>query len=263
MTDWPSEDPASQFNADEPKWSSEDRDRMAEERDRNSDSRDQVAVARDGLARERDVVAETREHTSGGSDPGAAADRARAEHDRQGSAEDRLDAHHNRDEASMDRATSARERQRYLIDGLTGARRRDAGLLELEREIIRAKRTQRTFVLAFIDVDALKATNDVHGHAAGDLLLAQVASTIRRHLRAYDLIVRYGGDEFLCGLLDLTIDDAATRFARVNTVLADEYQASVTAGLAELNVDDQLQDVIDRADAALYDERQRRTTPAT
>ena len=62
----------------------------------------------------------------------------------------------------------------------------------------RAKRTQRSFVLAFIDVDGLKTTNDSLGHAAGDELLRRVVDTVRDHLRSYDLIVRFGGDEFLC-----------------------------------------------------------------
>ena len=48
----------------------------------------------------------------------------------------------------------------------------------------RAQRTQRSFVLAFIDVDALKTTNDSLGHAAGDELLCRVVDTVRDHLRS-------------------------------------------------------------------------------
>jgi len=84
---------------------------------------------------------------------------------------------------------SARERAAYCIDELTGAHRRDAGLVELEREMARAKRTKQPFTLAFGDVDDLKHTNDPHGHAAGDQRLRRVADTIRSHLRSYDLII--------------------------------------------------------------------------
>lgn len=55
--------------------------------------------------------------------------------------------------------------------------------------------------LAFIDVDNLKAKNDSLGHPAGDKLLRDTADSIRAHLRSYDLLIRFGGDEFLCGLM--------------------------------------------------------------
>jgi diguanylate cyclase (GGDEF)-like protein len=73
-------------------------------------------------------------------------------------------------------------------------------MAELEREIARATRTRQPLVLAFVDVDHLKEINDVHGHAAGDQVLQAVAETLRTTLRGYDLIFRYGGDEFVCAL---------------------------------------------------------------
>lgn len=114
-------------------------------------------------------------------------------------------------------------------------------------------------MLVFIDVDGLKTTNDSHGHAAGDELLRHVTDTIRAHVRPYDLIVRYGGDEFLCGLPDVTLAEAAERFRLVNVDLASSRQASVTAGMAELRADDRLEDLIQRADEALYRERRARS----
>ena len=209
---------------------------MATARDAVSEARDEQADARDERARHRDRVAD--------SGVAAAADRAEAERDRHVSAGDRHDADRDREASSVDRTMSAGERQLFLVDGLTGARRRDAGLLELEREIVRARRTGQTFVLVFVDVDGLKRINDVHGHAAGDELLAQVVSTIRSSLRAYDLIVRYGGDEFLCGLMDLRLDDTVARFVQINARLIADHAASVTAGMAELQAGDQLHDLL-------------------
>jgi diguanylate cyclase (GGDEF)-like protein len=113
-------------------------------------------------------------------------------------------------------------------------------------------------VLAFVDVDRLKATNDSLGHAAGDELLRHIADTIRANLRSYDLIVRFGGDEFVCGLAGLNMEQATKRFVLVNKDLAETQQASVTAGLAELQADDSLEDLVMRADEALYRERQQR-----
>ena len=145
---------------------------------------------------------------------------------------------------------------------LTHTRRREPGLEELTRELARAKRTGRPFALAFVDVNDLKRTNDSLGHAAGDQLLRETADVIRSRLRSYDLIVRFGGDEFLCVLLDVTIEEAAKRFALVSADLASTQKASISVGLAELQADDQLEDLIARADRAMYQERERRRGPS-
>jgi diguanylate cyclase (GGDEF)-like protein len=126
-------------------------------------------------------------------------------------------------------------------------------------------------VLAFVDVDNLKGKNDSLGHGAGDRLLRRAADSIRASVRSYDLLIRYGGDEFLCALPGLTLSEAAERFSRTNAdlaaakhepagrfsrmdadVAAAEQEASVTVGLAELAAGDTLTDLIERADKALY-----------
>ena len=235
-----------------------DRDRSAEDRDRRADVRDQVAEARDSRADDRDERAEARERAADGGDREAAADRGGARRDRMGGASDRTDAADDRTAASSDRFLSAEERAAFSVDALTGAHRRDVGLVELEREMDRAKRTKHPFALAFVDVDGLKARNDSLGHTAGDRLLRSAVDSIRANLRSYDLIVRFGGDEFLCGVTDVTAAEAGKRFARVNAELAASQQASITVGLAELEADDALEDLVERADQALYRERQKR-----
>ncbi len=127
----------------------------------------------------------------------------------------------------------------------------------MRRDLTRANRTKHPFVLAFVDVDNLKATNDSLGHAAGDRRLRQTADSIRRHLRFYDLIIRFGGDEFLCGLVDVTMAVAAERFARVNEDLSANQQASVTVGLAQLTAEEPLEELIARADNAMYEKRRQ------
>jgi diguanylate cyclase (GGDEF)-like protein len=237
----------------------------SDDRDRTADNRDQTSEVRDTAAEARDGRAEARDRAVGKLDAGAASDRAggledrrRALGDRQGAASDRAHAAADREAASSDRVVAAGERAVSSIDGLTRAHRRDAGIVELERDSARAKRAGQPFVLAFVDVDGLKATNDSLGHAAGDQLLRQIVDTIRANLRSYDLIVRFGGDEFVCGLLDLTMEEVAVRFSLVNAELAATQQASVTMGLAELEPDDSLADLIARADDALYANRQQR-----
>jgi diguanylate cyclase (GGDEF)-like protein len=237
--------------------SGEDRDRTATRRDERAEADDRASEALDERAEARDAHAEDREQAVDGVDTGAGADRARALRDRRGAASDRARAADDRDAASADRARSARDRAASSIDELTGAHRREAGLVELEREVARAHRTQRPVALAFVDADHLKGTNDSLGHAAGDQRLRDTAASIRAHLRPYDLIVRFGGDEFLCALLDATKADAAERFALVTASLAATHQTSVTVGIAELEEGDSLEDLIGRADNAMYRERQK------
>ena len=234
-----------------------DRDRSAEDRDRRADDHDEASDTRDERADARDERAEKREQAEG-ADPGAVADRSAALRDRRGGASDRIQAADDRQAASADRVQSALERADSSIDELTGTYRRDAGTLELEREMAGAKRMGRSMVLAFIDLDGLKATNDSLGHVAGDDRLRRTAESIRAQLRSYDLIVRFGGDEFVCALLDVSLPEVTKRFRDVRTTMLENDLGSITVGLTELQIDDSLEDLIVRADKALYEERDRR-----
>jgi len=106
--------------------------------------------------------------------------------------------------------------------------------------------------MAFVDVDGLKSVNDREGHAAGDALLRAVAAAIRSHLRSYDPIVRFGGDEFVCALSESDLDAARRRFEGIAKLLAETMQSgSISFGLAPLRPDDSLEDLVARADADL------------
>lgn len=235
----------------------DDRDRIADDRDERAEAHDKASRVRDDRAEARDERAEVRELASDGDDTGAAADRAGASRDRRGSASDRTQAADDREAAASDRQLSAQERTISSIDELTGAYRRDAGTLELKRELARAKRTKQSLVLAFVDVDDLKEKNDSLGHVAGDRLLREAVDGIRANVRPYDLIVRFGGDEFVCVLVDVSMSQAAQRFAAVNAKLED-LEASITVGLAEMVAGDSLADLVERADRALYVNRGHR-----
>lgn len=160
--------------------------------------------------------------------------------------------------SSTNRATAETERQAATLDALTGAHLRGPGLRELEREIARAARTHQPLTVVFLDVDSLKAVNDTHGHAAGDRLLVEVATTLRAMLRPYDLIVRVGGDEFVCALAGLSQADASQRMSLLSGALASGPEhGSVTVGIAELEMGDSLSTLVDRADAKLYATRRQ------
>jgi diguanylate cyclase (GGDEF)-like protein len=236
-----------------------DRDRTADERDRTSDAHDDTAEARDARSEARDGRAEARDRAQRRPDVTAASDRAGARRDRQSSAGDRHRSEHDREAASADRVHSAWERAAMVLDGLTVVHSRDPGLRELDREVTKAHRTRTSFVLAFVDVDGLKAVNDGKGHAAGDHLLCDVVDAIRGVIRQYDLIVRYGGDEFVCGLLDIDLAGARRRFADANGRLGVTHGSHFTVGLAELAPDESLDDLIARADALMYADREGRS----
>lgn len=205
----------------------------------------------------RDARAADREQQGGPVDADATADRAAARRDRKGSAGDRKHSEDDRDAASSDRVRAAVERANLVVDGLTGAQQRAHGLAELERDVVKARRTGHPFALAFLDVDGLKAINDTRGHAAGDEVLRQVVAVVKTVVRDYDLIIRYGGDEFICGLLDLNLDDAADRFAKATKDLAC-HGVAFSVGLAALGGNDTLHDLIERADLAMYEQRRSR-----
>lgn len=180
---------------------------------------------------------------------------------RKDSVSDRAVAAVDRAAAAIDRAAAAQDRAAASLDDLTGTYLRGPGHVELKREIARARRTMQPFTLAFLDVDGLKIVNDSGGHDAGDQLLREVAAALREQTRDYDVIVRHGGDEFLCALPGMSIEEARARMERVHTGSAvGPNRWSVSAGLALLEEDDSLETLIGRADKALYRQRSSRET---
>ena len=144
------------------------------------------------------------------------------------------------------------------IDEMTGALRRAAGLAALVREVRRARRfNDRKFVVVFLDVDHLKAVNDSRGHAAGDEVLREVVAALRRRLRIYDLVIRWGGDEFVCSLPGAGLEAAARAIDGVRAELAARTSSTFTAGYAELGADGDAESVVARADADFYERRRR------
>jgi two-component system cell cycle response regulator len=173
--------------------------------------------------------------------------------DRLVAARDRAAAELERQEAALDRHRAAEYLRRTYRDELTGALQRAAGRDRLVQEIDRAHRGGELLTFAFLDVVGLKQTNDEQGHAAGDLLLKAVGDALQEGLRSYDVVVRYGGDEFVCALPNTGQVEANRRFVEVSALLARRYPgAQVSIGLAQAGVGDEVDDVVARADRDLY-----------
>jgi diguanylate cyclase (GGDEF)-like protein len=227
----------------------------ARERDATARQRDRIADAREDAGRTRDARAADLAQAGDTSDASllqqleelaarAAADRARAAADRA--------------RAGIDRANAARERARLEaelrsahLDDLTGAYRRDMGRLALSHEIDRARRSDGRFVVAFVDVDGLKDVNDREGHAAGDHVLETVVEAIRLRLRSFDPIIRYGGDEFVCGLIGTDLQEAERRFDAIGEAIEEQAHVGISVGLAVLEAGDTADQLTERADAAM------------
>lgn len=143
------------------------------------------------------------------------------------------------------------------VDELTGALRRGAGRHALEREIARFRRFGGKGVAAiFLDVDGLKKINDTRGHPAGDLLLEQVVAALRERLRASDLVIRWGGDEFVCVLPDASRDEAERTLADIEEHVRIRTAGwTVSTGLAALEEGDTADSLLERADEALLARR--------
>ncbi|MEU4510932.1 diguanylate cyclase [Nonomuraea wenchangensis] len=161
--------------------------------------------------------------------------------------------------------------QRSLLHAqLQAAARTDAktGLLnaaawhrEADMEIVRARRTGASLALLIIDIDHFKRVNDAHGHLAGDQVLVGVASTLRGQLREYDVVGRFGGEEFVVLLPGADSHEARRVAERLRTrirhlaVPADDtlIRVTVSTGVALMNVHgDDLIELLAAADLALY-----------
>ncbi len=148
-------------------------------------------------------------------------------------------------------------------DGLTGLPNRRRSVEVATAALESAEEQHRPVAIALIDLDHFKLINDRHGHAAGDNVLKEFARVGRESLRATDFLGRWGGEEFIVVLSDMTLDIAMTSIERLRTaalqiklpVKGDEaLHVSFSAGLAtnESGIRT-LDDIIAQADVALYE----------
>jgi diguanylate cyclase (GGDEF)-like protein/PAS domain S-box-containing protein len=95
-------------------------------------------------------------------------------------------------------------REQSVRDHLTGLFNRRYMEETLERELLRASRKHLSLGIIMLDIDEFKRFNDTHGHAAGDVILRELGSLLIKHVRGEDVACRYGGDEFLIILPDVS-----------------------------------------------------------
>jgi diguanylate cyclase (GGDEF)-like protein len=146
-------------------------------------------------------------------------------------------------------------------DALTGAITRFGILPTLREQQELVRRHAQLCYIVMMDLDNFKAINDLHGHHAGDIVLAESVRYLIKHLRPYDKVFRYGGEEFLLCMPYTELTPGYDRVQELSVGLATleidigEKQAvhiSASFGLALLDPDVPVETSIDRADKAMY-----------
>jgi diguanylate cyclase (GGDEF)-like protein len=145
-------------------------------------------------------------------------------------------------------------------DELTKAFNRRSLVARLGEELSRSQRTRVPFSVAMLDLDNFKGVNDRYGHAAGDEVLKAFAAVAQATMRKTDVFGRYGGEEFMMILTASAEAASASALERVCAAVAAHDWAAVapglkltiSAGLAEYRAGEAVEQLINRADAALY-----------
>jgi len=150
-----------------------------------------------------------------------------------------------------------------IRDPLTGAFSRRSGIEMMELQLVNADRTGQTLALAFIDLDHFKSINDQFGHAAGDKTLKQLVQNIQQTLRRGDILVRWGGEEFLLLMPNADLIQARTTLERLRQhglgQRPDGSPLTASIGLAERLADrsNDRRQLVELADKRMYRAKQQ------
>lgn len=146
-------------------------------------------------------------------------------------------------------------------DSLTGILNRGEGMRRFQQEISRSLRKQEPMSILIIDIDHFKLVNDKYGHQVGDHVLRMIVSNLKAILRNYDIICRYGGEEFLVMLPNTEMEKALETAERLRQLIAEtpieirgdtNIPLTISLGASALQAKDSLDSMIYRADNALY-----------
>ncbi|ADC71893.1 diguanylate cyclase [Thioalkalivibrio sp. K90mix] len=169
-----------------------------------------------------------------------------------------------RQEAALRQEVEAtlRQQQEELVrlastDALTGVWNRQKFKTEAEHEVARAERYNLPLSLIFLDLDYFKEVNDRYGHATGDAILREMCQRLQACLRESDRLGRWGGEEFLILVPHADSDRAALLAEKLRQAIADTPAAhgqpmSISLGVVSREPGDALEDLVRKADAALY-----------
>jgi diguanylate cyclase (GGDEF)-like protein len=147
-----------------------------------------------------------------------------------------------------------------MTDALTGLLNRYGLQRSLQHEQSESRRYARALSCLLIDIDNFKGVNDTYGHAEGDAALAQLARVLTEAVRGSDVVCRYGGEEFLVLAPETQLEGALALGEKIRQTTAAHlfgdgartFPLTLSIGAAELSADESANDMIARADVALY-----------
>lgn len=159
-------------------------------------------------------------------------------------------------------------REQANRDGLTGLWNRKRMYRILEKEINRAHRTSHPLSVLMIDIDKFKIINDTNGHQCGDVILQAVSSALKKNVRNYDEVCRYGGDELLiilpdCGLTEIKkIAERLRKSVSAQKIKTENKALSITISLGGASTGNRFVDLdpetlISASDKALRQAKER------
>ena len=172
--------------------------------------------------------------------------------------------------AVLERKLNEANRKLHILattDPLTKILNRRELLKRLHDEIYRAFREKKFYNLIMLDIDHFKKVNDTLGHTAGDMVLIEIANRLKAKLRRYDLMGRYGGEEFLIGISGANNEIGRKIAERIRVSICEKpfhagnKELDITASLGitsaipagkKKDMIRLLEDMIERADSALY-----------
>ncbi len=155
---------------------------------------------------------------------------------------------------ALGRAQSFQDaRHSAMTDSLTGLYNKAYFLEALKNEVARSARSQRPISLVMFDFDNFKEHNDTYGHVEGDNLLKQLGEVLRATIRAIDVPVRYGGEEFAIILPETAHDNAFGFAERLRTTVQEKFPTTISIGIATcMNASVSPETLLKEADRALY-----------
>lgn len=147
-----------------------------------------------------------------------------------------------------------------LIDPLTTTGNRRYGEMQLKALMNELGRYRWPFGVLFMDIDHFKAVNDTYGHETGDLVLQVVAQTLLANTRSFDHVSRWGGEEFIVLLVNMTEESLAAVAEKLRALVAsstldqasETLRVTVSIGATVCKSDDTIESLLKRADALMY-----------
>jgi diguanylate cyclase (GGDEF)-like protein len=152
-------------------------------------------------------------------------------------------------------------------DFLTGLRNRRYFHLKLGKAEARATRRRTSLCIAMIDVDDFKAVNDTYGHTVGDKIISDLAAILKKNTRSTDIVARWGGDEFAIIFSETSLEGAYEVMERIRRKIESRFHSSygltISTGIIELEPDQDLKELLIKADQALYKAKTQKNSVIT